>query len=81
MKRLIITFLTAILGLHLFISHLPVITSVTAESLVDSLTAKSAVVIDYGSGDILLAKNQDKRLPIASMVKLMTVLLTMVHCS
>ena len=77
MKRLIITFLTAILGLHLFISHLPVITSVTAESLVDSLTAKSAVVIDYGSGDILLAKNQDKRLPIASMVKLMTVLLTM----
>lgn len=77
MKKLYITLLTIILGVHLFCSHLPTITAVTAESLVDSLTAKSAVVVDYGSGDVLLEKNPDKRLPIASMVKLMTVLLTM----
>ncbi len=77
MKKIYITLLTLILGVHLFCSHLPTITAVTAESLVDSLTAKSAVVVDYGSGDVLLEKNPDKRLPIASMVKLMTVLLTM----
>ena len=77
MKKLSITLLTMILGVHLFCSHMPSITSVTAESLVDSMTAKSVVVMEPISGDILLAKNQDKKLPIASMVKLMTVLLTM----
>lgn len=39
--------------------------------------AKSVVLIDYDSGKILYEKEKDKQLPIASMVKLMTVLLTL----
>ncbi len=77
MKKIAITILTMILGVHLFCSHLPNIITVSAESLIDSLTCKSAVVVDAGSGDILLSKNESKRLPIASMVKLMTILLTL----
>ena len=69
--------MTLILGVHLFCSHLPNITTVTAESLIDSMTAKSAIVVDAGSGEVLLSKSIDKKLPIASMVKLMTVLLTL----
>ena len=37
------------------------------------LTAKSAIVWDYDSGTIIFEKEKDKKLPIASMVKLMTV--------
>ena len=77
MKKIIITVMTLILGVHLFCSHLPNITTVTAESLIDSMTAKSAIVVDAGSGEVLLSKSIDKKLPIASMVKLMTVLLTL----
>ena len=77
MKKIIITIMTLILGVHLFCSHLPNITTVTAESLIDSMTAKSAIVVDAGSGEVLLSKAIDKKLPIASMVKLMTVLLTL----
>ncbi len=77
MNKLAITILTLIMGVHLFCSHLPSIMTVTAESLVDSLTAKSAIVVDAGSGNELLSKSADKKLPIASMVKLMTVLLTL----
>lgn len=77
MKKILMTALTMILALHLYIGHLPIFASVSAESLLDSLTAKSVVVMEPTSGDLLLAKNEDKRLPIASMVKLMTVLLTM----
>ena len=77
MKKIITTIATAILGVHMLISNIPVFTAVSAESLVDSLTAKSVVVADAGSGEILLSKNETQKRPIASMVKLMTVLLTM----
>ena len=77
MKKLTIVLSTLILGLHLLFSHAPNFQNVTAESMLDSMTAKSAVVMEFDSGELLLAKEQDKRLPIASMVKLMTVLLTM----
>ena len=77
MKKIITTIATAILGIHMLISNIPVFSAVSAESLVDSLTAKSVVVADAGSGEILISKEETKKLPIASMVKLMTVLLTM----
>lgn len=77
MKKLLITLATVILGVHIIISNMPVFTSVTAEALVDSLTAKSVVVADASSGEVLLSKDESRKLPIASMVKLMTVLLTL----
>ena len=39
-------------------------------------SAKSAVIVDYNSGEVIFEKNIEARLPVASMVKLMTILLT-----
>lgn len=41
------------------------------------LTAKSVLLLDYNSGTIIYEKDKDKKLPIASMVKLMTIYLTL----
>lgn len=41
------------------------------------LTCKSACLVDYASGNILYSHNSKEHLPIASMVKLMTILLTL----
>ncbi len=38
---------------------------------------KSAYMVDYATGTVLYARNENKRLPIASMVKIMTSLLTL----
>lgn len=40
------------------------------------IEAKSAVLVDYKSGEILFSQNSDEKLEIASMVKLMTIYLT-----
>ncbi len=44
-------------------------------ALLDSLTAKSCVLMDLNSGEILLAKNENEKLPPASITKIMTLLL------
>lgn len=45
-----------------------------AESM--SFSSKSALLMDFTSGKILFEKNKDEKLPIASMTKIMTLLLT-----
>lgn len=47
-----------------------------AESDVD-ITSKSACLVDYASGSMLYGHNPKEHLPIASMVKMMTILLTL----
>ena len=42
----------------------------------EPITAKSSILVDYNSGEVLKESNADERLPIASMVKMMTLLLT-----
>lgn len=42
-----------------------------------NLQVKSAIALDSESGQVLYAKNADKRLPIASMTKLITIYLTL----
>lgn len=44
-------------------------------ALLDSLTAKACVLMDLNSGEILLAKNENEKLPPASITKIMTLLL------
>ncbi|MCQ2602490.1 MAG: D-alanyl-D-alanine carboxypeptidase [Clostridia bacterium] len=39
-------------------------------------TGKAAYMIDYETGNVIYARNENERLPIASMVKIMTALLT-----
>lgn len=41
------------------------------------LTSKSACLVDYASGQVLYEKNGQTHLPVASMVKMMTILLTL----
>lgn len=41
------------------------------------LTSKSAYLMDYASGNVLFEKNSEVHLPVASMVKMMTILLTL----
>lgn len=47
-----------------------------AEAEVD-ITSKSACLVDYASGEVLYEKDSTKHLPIASMVKMMTILITL----
>ena len=51
MKKLTIVLSTLILGLHLLFSHAPNFQNVTAESMLDSMTAKSAVVMEFDNGE------------------------------
>lgn len=48
----------------------------TVQAAGPAMTAKSAVVIDAGSGQVLYEKNAQKARPIASITKLLTVYLT-----
>ena len=41
------------------------------------LTSKSACLVDFASGDVLYEQDSEKHLPVASMVKMMTILLTL----
>ena len=58
MKKLLILFLIGLFG--------------TANAAGFSTTAKSALLIDYDSGDEIFAKNADELMPPSSMLKLMT---------
>ena len=49
---------------------------VSAESDVD-ISSKSGILMDYASGEILFAKNAETHLPVASMVKMMTILIAL----
>jgi len=42
-----------------------------------NLAGKSAYLMDYNSGEVLFSKNENDKLPVASIVKLMTILLTL----
>lgn len=47
-----------------------------ADGILD-ITSKAACLVDFSSGETLYAKEETKHLPIASMVKMMTILLTL----
>lgn len=51
-------------------------TVVYADSGLD-LSSKSACLVDFSSGQVLYEKNSTQHLPVASMVKMMTILLTL----
>ena len=47
-----------------------------AENDVD-ISSRSGILMDYASGEILFAKNAETHLPVASMVKMMTILIAL----
>jgi D-alanyl-D-alanine carboxypeptidase (penicillin-binding protein 5/6) len=70
---LAVVLLTGILALSVVFNSPEAI--VKADSF--SVNAKSAYLIDYDTGTVLYSKNENARLPVASMVKIMTTLLTL----
>ncbi len=46
-------------------------------AVTDNLSAKSAILMEISSGQVLLSKNPDEKLPPASITKIMTLLLVM----
>lgn len=50
-----------------------------AQSGTSEITAKSAFFVDTKSGDVLYSKNPHERLPVASLVKVMTALIAVEH--
>lgn len=65
-----------IFGLILMISICVDNHTVCAEELQIAPNCKSAVLIDAVSGEVLLSQDADKKLPVASIVKLMTLKIT-----
>lgn len=53
------------------------ITGAHADQLPLDLQAKSAILIDYETGTVLYEKNPDEKLPIASLNKIMTILMVL----
>ncbi len=56
---------------------MPVIAFAEENTVTDNLSAKSAILMEISSGQVLLSKNPDEKLPPASITKIMTLLLVM----
>ena len=76
MKKFLILSLTVILAFGIFCGAT---VTANAEQTVSALDikARSALLMDYDTGTIVFAKNEKERMPIASMVKIMTLLLAL----
>lgn len=70
MKKLFILFIMIGVLLSLGISGVAYANAMPNNEL--NLTAKSAYLVDFDSGTVIYEKDSEKRLPIASMVKIMT---------
>lgn len=66
MKR----FVSIIISIMMLISAMPVFAE-------PDITSKSAILMDYNTGKIIYALNENEKLPPASITKIMTLLLTM----
>ncbi|HBJ97833.1 MAG TPA: D-alanyl-D-alanine carboxypeptidase, partial [Clostridiales bacterium] len=76
MKKKFISILSLIvISIFAFNIKFTAVKTVNAENGL-SVKCKSAIIMDYHSGSIIYAKNENARLPIASMTKLMALLLT-----
>lgn len=76
MKRLCISFCLCSLALvMLFCSSGNALRACASNAL--DLSSKSAFLMEFDSGQALFAKDETKRLPVASMVKMMTILIAL----
>lgn len=75
MKKVILT-ICCVLCFIIFTIHSGFNPMVIAESTDVQITSKSAYLVDFNTGTVLFEKEPNLKLPVASMVKLMTILLT-----
>ncbi len=75
MKKIV--FAIGFIFLFLIFGVTPPVNAVFASTQEFSVQAKASYLIDYNSGKVLYQNNETKKLPVASIVKLMTILLTL----
>ena len=76
MKRFFLSFtLFALTFVLLLCSNVQALQAYASNAL--DLSSKSAFLMEYDSGQTLFAKDENKRLPVASMVKMMTILIAL----
>lgn len=76
MKRVFISSVMFCILATIICTSMQVPTTTYASADVD-ISSKSACLVDYASGQVLYEKNATEHLPVASMVKMMTILLTL----
>ena len=76
MKKVFVLFLTLILVLCVFITKNS-INEVVAGTIFDNMSSKSYILVDKDSGEVIAEKNSNQKLPVASICKLMTSLITL----
>lgn len=79
MKKICRSLVLVVLALTLFCTGFQgLVVSTTAHAGKDvDITSRSAILMEYDSGDILFSKDETKHLPVASMVKMMTILISL----
>lgn len=78
MKKCFTSLSLCLLALTIFcVGLLNVDISISYASNDIDITSKSAILMEFDSGEVLYAKDECKHLPIASMVKMMTILLSL----
>ena len=75
-----INFVIFLVFLHFFIIFLPKNSYTNAEKVQNLTSAEAMVTIDAGSGRILYAKDENKRLPMASTTKIITAIVAIENC-
>ncbi len=76
MKKIFVLFLSLLLVLGVFIGKNGV-NVVSANTMFDDMSSKSYILIDKDSGEVIVEKNSNQKLPVASICKLMTSLITL----
>ena len=78
MKRILSCFTLYVLAVALLFCGVQCSFVKTAQATTDvEISSKSALLMEYESGDILFSKEECKHLPVASMVKMMTILIAL----
>lgn len=76
MKKIFVLFLSLVLVLCVFITKSGGNIAV-ASTVFDNMSSKSYILVDKDSGEVIVEKNSQQKLPVASICKLMTSLITL----
>ncbi len=77
MKKISTACVLCILAFAIFCGSMQGVMQVTYANSDLDLASKSAILMEYDSGETLFAKDEKSHLPVASMVKMMTILLSL----
>jgi len=75
-KNILLALIALILSLSLILSQGILCQPCYAKEKKDDYSAKALYLMDYNTGEVLFEKNSQEKLPVASIVKLMTICIT-----